>query len=294
MSRSGCFIAAALLLHGVLMVSIVDIYFRSPITDGMQPQHSPLKPPAKRLVLISSDGLRADKFFEGAAEEPSQTPFLRRVLTTRATWGVSHTRVPTESRPGHVAMIGGFYEDPAALLQGWQANPVPFDTVWNQSRYTWQIGSPDVVPMFAKAVPHVETHCFPDAWINFSGDPRGVDTWVLDTTQRLVAAARHNASRYSLLMESKIVFFLHLLGMDTAGHQFRPQSTKYTEVLRNVDRVVEGLHSLFETLWPDGRTAYIFTSDHGMSNRGSHGDGSVDETRCPIVAWGAGLSAPKP
>lgn len=72
-------------------------------------------------------------------------------------------------------------------------------------RYTWQIGSPDVVPMFAKAVPHVETHCFPDAWINFSGDPRGVDTWVLDTTQRLVAAARHNASRYSLLMESKCV-----------------------------------------------------------------------------------------
>lgn len=47
---------------------------------------------------------------------------------------------------------------------------------------------------------------------------------------------------------------------------------------------------LFEDVFDDGSTAFIFTSDHGMTNRGSHGSGNQHETETPFLAWGAGVN----
>jgi hypothetical protein len=42
----------------------------------------------------------------------------------------------------------------------------------------------------------------------------------------------------------------------------------------------------------DGRTVYVYTSDHGMTDWGSHGTGMDEETVTPFVAWGAGIRQP--
>ena len=62
------------------------------------------------------DGLRADLLFTpnafqdiaGSSSLDVVAPYLRSIAETRGAFGISHTRVPTESRPGHVAIIGEF------------------------------------------------------------------------------------------------------------------------------------------------------------------------------------------
>lgn len=44
----------------------------------------------------------------------------------------------------------------------------------------------------------------------------------------------------------------------------------FDDNLREVDRGVSNVYALFDGLFPDERTAYIFTADHGMTNKGKN------------------------
>uniref|UniRef100_UPI00358E5152 GPI ethanolamine phosphate transferase 1 isoform X2 n=1 Tax=Myxine glutinosa TaxID=7769 RepID=UPI00358E5152 len=290
------FLIAALAVHLLLFASIFEIYFTSPLVHGMTPHTPPLPAPARRLVLFVADGLRADAFFQLDAHGSSRTPFLRDVIERRGSWGISHTRVPTESRPGHVALIAGFYEDVAAVAKGWQENPVEFDSVFNESQHTWSWGSPDILPMFAKGATgdHVYTFTYTAKEQDFAADSSKLDTWVFDHVKDFLQEAQRDSHLGSKLGNDRIMFFLHLLGIDISGHAHRPASWQY---LRNIRAVDEGVADIFaaieEYFGNDGKTAYLFTSDHGMTDWGSHGAGHGSETMTPIVCWGVGVNGPE-
>jgi phosphatidylinositol glycan class N len=142
----------------------------------------------------------------------------------------------------------------------------------------------------------------------------------------LVANASVNADLDKQLRQDKVVFFLHLLGLDTTGHSYRPHSVvrtlllfvqlavehaqEYMNNIKVVDQIAQETEALMSSFYGDAETAFIFTADHGMSVIGNHGDGrkspsgrgaspfklppDPDNTRTPLIAWGKGVRGPIP
>ncbi|BFZ53740.1 Glycosyl phosphatidyl inositol anchor synthesis [Savitreella phatthalungensis] len=286
-------LVVGILFHLIYLRSIFDIYFKSPVVSVEQQFRSTNAPPAKRLFLIVGDGLRADKLFQNAALAPT----LHGIATQQGSYGISHTRVPTESRPGHVALIAGLYEDVSAVTTGWQLNPVHFDSVFNQSRRTYSWGSPDILPMFkegATAKEKISCYMYDAHAEDFTEDSTKLDTWVFSRVQDMFERAQTDSALATALRQDRTIFFLHLLGLDTAGHAHRPYSREYLENIAVVDQGVSDLLLQLQAFFTPAEldeSAFLFTADHGMSDWGSHGDGHPDNTQTPYIAWGAGIRA---
>ena len=138
----------------------------------------------------------------------------------------------------------------------------------------------------------VDAYTYPAHFEDFTSDAVQLDLWVFDRVKALFEEAKTNATLDAALRQDKLVFFLHLLGLDTTGHGFRPYSKEYLHNIKVVDQGVKEITELIDNFYNDGKTAYVFTADHGMSDWGSHGDGHPDNTRTPLIAWGSGVAKP--
>ena len=78
----------------------------------MTPYKSKLNPPEKRLVLCESW-----QVLWNWSRRKHPCTVCQRFVGKKASRGVWHTIVPTESRPAHVALMAGFYEDVSAVAK---------------------------------------------------------------------------------------------------------------------------------------------------------------------------------
>lgn len=143
------------------------------------------------------------------------------------------------------------------------------------------------------AVPgRVDSYTYGHEFEDFSSDALELDYWVFDHVKDFFAEAARNETLNAALRQDKIVFFLHLLGLDTSGHSYRPYSKEYLRNIQVVDQGVQEITELIDGFYADDRTAFVFTADHGMSDWGSHGDGHPNNTRTPLITWGSGIAPP--
>ncbi|KAL4224091.1 hypothetical protein ACF0H5_017545 [Mactra antiquata] len=290
-------ILAGFVINGIVFISVFDIYFNTPLEDGLAPHKSKLPPPAKRLVFIVADGLRADKTLMLQPDGTSAAPFLRSIAENVGAWGVSTAGIPTATRPGHVAMTAGFYEDPTSVAKDIGGADLSFDDVFQDTTYTWSWDSPEVLDKVAIAHPDkMFSKKFPGARKYLSGiDPKDMDSWVFTEVKNFINEGKHDEHLKEKMSQDKVLFFLHLGGIDHAGYIVRPNSQRYLQHLRYLDDGIKDIVGQFEDFFEhDGKTAYIFTSDHGMTNWGAHGEGMPDEIHCPLIVWGSGIRKPIP
>ena len=112
------------------------------------------------------------------------------------------------------------------------------------------------------------------------------------TRARTIVRVSDRALNRNLVIVSH---FEHILitGFDGYGHIYSPNSKEYLGNIKSVDSGIHRMVNVFESFYEnDGKTAYILTADHGMSELGSHGNGHPDVILTPIVAWGAGVQGP--
>lgn len=130
--------------------------------------------------------------------------------------------------------------------------------------------------------------------LNTLVDATRLDQWVFDQVNELFESAKSDPALDAALRENQVVFFLHLLGLDTHGHSHRPHSSEYLGNIASVDSGIQQIVAMMNEFYHhDEKTAFVFTADHGMNDRGAHGDGDPQNTETPFLAWGAGIAKPE-
>lgn len=99
-------------------------------------------------------------------------------------------------------------------------------------------------------------------------DASFLDEWSFDQFQSLLNRSKEDPKLRGLLLQDNLVIFLHLLGCDSNGHAHKPYSSIYLNNVKVVDNIAARVYNLVEDYFKDNRTAYIFTADHGMSDKG--------------------------
>ena len=279
-----------IVFHMLFGYSMFDIFFKFPLNYGMTPHSSNLTDselPSNRLVLMILDGVRADTFFEAIAS--GKSPFLRNVVTKRGVYGVSHTKVPTETKPGFTAICSGHFEDASLALKDLYDEEVTLDSVFNQSSYSWGIGNEACI--FDQVAKRME--CIPQKIIQdyHSLSSEKEDYMLFDALIDKMNKAKKdkNSELYQKLTTKKISFLIHIVQTDAIGHSSGPKSNRIKNHLINLDSYYEKLDKFFNDFYQDNKTTFIITDDHGMDIRRAHGDGNPDCTRTPYVAWGSGI-----
>ena len=119
----------------------------------------------------------------------------------------------------------------------------------------------------------VDMWCYDESLEDFSKDAVLLDLWVMEQVEALFRNASSNPTLRQQLEQKGNVFFLHLLGLDTTGHTYRPNGPEYHRNIVMVDKIVRKVNAVFDTFFNEldgahSRTAFVFTADHGMSNIG--------------------------
>ena len=222
-------------------------------------------PPARRVVIISIDGLRPDAIF--AAPMPN----LITLMQSGAFSLGAQTVFPSVTLVAHASMLSGLC-------------PSKHGVDWNE--YLPNLGYAEGTDLFDLA------HAASLKTVMYVGkqklsqvtEPTSLDTYVFinDSDTAFMGSLIAN------FPDDFGILFIHLLATDLAGHAYGWLSPQQMDVIRRADEALGMLLAELEARNLRGETLIIVTSDHGGIGH-SHGGDSREEMTIPWIAAGAGI-----
>lgn len=216
----------------------------------------------ERLVLLVVDALRYD--FVDAERFPYASGLLK---SEQALKFRSRAFAPTVTLPRIKSILSGVVPGYVDIVVNLDASRMSTDNIINQAhkqlKRSYFFGDDTWLKLFPAEyfAKYEGTTSF------YVNDYTEVDTNVT----RNVKTSLEPGEEWDFL-------FLHYLGLDHLGHIVGPESPLVAEKLKEMDEVIELLH----TKLPAG-SLIVVTGDHGMSVTGNHGGTSHEEIETPIL-----------
>lgn len=231
--------------------------------------------PAKRVVLVSVEGLRADAIDRWGA------PNLRRLAREGAYAERALTVSPALTAPAHLSMLAGVSPEEHGILADqltFTPAMVNLDPVFKHATRQGRRAA----AFISRDGPLAEFERALACRLAF-----GLDSLYLTPPR---ADAVIDAAAAALRGSDLDLLFLHFPDPDLAGHEFGYTSARYGEAVLAVDAALGRLAAL---LADQPGTLLVVTSDHGGGGAFGdfqHGSDSAADTEVPLLLWGARVS----
>jgi hypothetical protein len=232
----------------------------------------PLLTPARRVVLVSVEGLRAD------ALERWSAPTLRRLAREGGYAARALTVSPALTAPAHLSMLAGVPPEAHGILADeltFTAEMASLDPVF---RYAAKQGH-RAIAFMSREGPLAEFERALACRLAF-----GLESLQLTPPD---AGAVVDAARGVLGDSAFDLVFLHFPDPSVAGHRYGYTSAQYGAAVAAVDAA---LARLVMEVARSSETVLIVTSDHGGGGAWGpyqHGSDAPEDNEVPLIVWGA-------
>jgi hypothetical protein len=232
----------------------------------------PVVAPARRAVLVSVEGLRADAIARWNA------PTLRRLAREGGYAERALSVSPALTAPAHVSMLSGVPPETHGILADELSFTPAMATLDPIFRHAAKQGHRAIAYM-SREGPLAEFERALACRLAF-----GLDSLRLTapTADAVVDAA------HAVLTDPEFdLVFLHLPDPSVAGHRFGFTSAEYGAAVAAVD---QALARLVTAIGASPETLLVVTSDHGGGGAWGpfqHGSDAAEDTEVPLIVWGA-------
>ena len=237
----------------------------------LQPTSQQWFEPKARVIMLLVDSLRFDYLAQDSASKFKQNKFKKfsNLFKTSPNETVllrAKSEAPTLTIERLPCLLTGNIPPKANIIQAFGALPISEDNILKQLSNAKKKIYFSGDPLWTQMFPHEFTEAI---------TVPGFDMMDMDVDNPTTAfiQTKLKENNYDLIIG-------HMLGIDHMGHSYGLADERVAQVIAKID---EFLMNIIEKM--DNDTMLIVLGDHGMTEKGEHGRGSLSELDTTIAAY---------